>query len=54
MGESPSALQKHFSHITKTQFVAESPKDNEEDDICGVFEMVEGSAGALIKKVLTG
>jgi hypothetical protein len=51
MGEGPPALQKHFSHITKTQFVAEPPKDDEKDDIRRVFEIIEGSAGAFIKNV---
>jgi hypothetical protein len=51
MGEGLPALQEHFSSITKTQFVAEPPKDDEEDDIRRVFEIIEGSVGAFIKNV---
>jgi hypothetical protein len=51
MGEGPPALQKHFGNITKTQFVAQPPQDDEEDDIRRIFKIIEGSAGAFIKKV---
>src|SRR5258708_32361393 len=54
VGESPSTLQKHFSHITKTQFVAQTPNDDKEDDIRRVFEVVEGGARALVKQVFAG
>jgi hypothetical protein len=54
VGKSPSTLQKHFSHITKTQFVAQPPNDDKEDDIRRVFEIVEGGARALVKQVFAG
>jgi hypothetical protein len=54
MGKRPPTLQKHLGHITEAQFVTQPPEDDEENDIRGVFERVERSACALIKKVFAG
>jgi hypothetical protein len=51
MAERPPTLQKHLCHITQTQFVAQSPNHDKEDDICGIFEKVERSTGTFIKKM---
>jgi len=42
MGKGPPTLQEHLSHITEAQFVTQPPEDDEENDIRGVFEIVEG------------
>ena len=50
MGEHKAALQEHLGQITQAQLVAQPPEDNEQDDIGGVFQKVEGGARAFIRK----
>ncbi len=52
--EREAALEKHLRQIAQTQLVAHAPQHHEEDDIGGVFEVIEGRAGTLIEGAPTG
>jgi hypothetical protein len=52
MSELEAALQKHLGEITQAQLVPQPPEDNEQDNIGGVFEKVEGSARAFVESAL--
>jgi hypothetical protein len=52
MRELEAALEKHLSQIAQAQLVPQPPQHNEQDDISGVFEIVEGSSCTLVEGAL--
>ncbi len=52
MGELKAALQKHFGQVTQAQLVPQAPQHDEQDDIGGLFERVEGGSSALVEGAL--
>jgi hypothetical protein len=53
VSERKATHQKHLSHVTQAQFVAESPQHRKQDDIGGEFEMVKRRASSLIENAVT-
>ena len=53
MCERKTSRQKHLSHVTETQFVAEPPQDRKQDDVCREFKIVKGSASSFVEKMLS-
>jgi hypothetical protein len=53
MGKHKATFQKHLSHITETQFVTESPQNDEEDDVCGNLKRVERRASSFVEGTVT-
>jgi len=49
MGELIAQLQEHLGQIARTQLVPEPPEEDHEDDISGVFEIVERSSCTLVE-----
>ena len=54
MGEHPPALQEHFRHITRAQLVPQSPQDHLQDDISGIFQILERGTGAFSEDASAG
>jgi hypothetical protein len=54
VGELEATLKEHLGEVTQAQLVPEAPTDDEEDDIGGQLEEVEGGAGALVEGALAG
>jgi hypothetical protein len=52
MRELEAALEKHLSQIAQAQLVPQPPQHNEQDDISGVFEIVERSSCTLVEGAL--
>jgi hypothetical protein len=53
MREHETAFQKHLSHIMQAQLLAQTPQNNQQNDISRVFQKVERGTGALIEDALT-
>jgi tetratricopeptide (TPR) repeat protein len=51
VGQHKPSLQKHLSQIAQTQLVPKSPEDNEENNIGGVFQKVEGVPVRSLKAI---
>jgi hypothetical protein len=52
--EGKAAREEHLGQVAQAQLVAESPEDDEERDVGGDLQMVEGRARALIEGALAG
>ncbi len=52
MGELEAALEKHFSEIAQAQLVAQPPQHDEQDNISGIFQVVEEGSGTLVEGAL--
>jgi hypothetical protein len=53
MRENKAPLQKHLSHIPQAQRIAQTPEDDEPDNVRGGFERVKRGASSFMKKTLT-
>jgi hypothetical protein len=51
--ECKAALQEHLCQITKAQFVAHAPEDDQQNDVGREFQGVEGSSTSLVAGALT-
>ena len=49
MGELKAALEKLLGQIAQAQFVPQPPQHDEQHDIGGIFQVVEGGSGALVE-----
>ncbi len=54
MSELEAALEKHLRQIAQAQLVAQPPQHNEQDDIGGIFEIVERSSCPLVEGSFAG
>jgi hypothetical protein len=52
VSERKATLEKHLSHITQTQFIAQPPQDCQQDDICRKFKIVKGSASSFVENMV--
>jgi hypothetical protein len=52
--EHKTALQEHLRQITEAQFIAKPPEHDEQDDIGGVFQIVERGPGAFVEDASAG
>jgi hypothetical protein len=49
MRERKAALQNHFSQIAQTQCVPQPPQHDEQDNIGGIFQVVEGGSCTFVE-----
>jgi hypothetical protein len=49
MCERKTSLRKHFSYVTQTQFIAQTPYNREQDNISREFKVVERRASSFIE-----
>ena len=54
MAEDEAALQEHLGQVAQAQFVAQPPQDNQEHNVCGNGEVVEGGAAPLVEAASAG
>jgi hypothetical protein len=52
VSEHKATLQKHLGQIPYAQLLAESPEHDKQDDLGGIFQIVEKGVGAFIEKPL--
>lgn len=52
MGELEASLQEHLGEIPQAQFVAEAIENNEQNNICGILEIIEASTRAFVEGTL--
>jgi hypothetical protein len=52
MGELEAALQKHLGQITQAQLIPQAPENHEQNDISGIFQVVEGSPCTFVEGAL--
>jgi hypothetical protein len=52
MRELEAALQEHLGQIAQAQLVPKSPQHDEQDNIGGVFEIVERGSCTLVEGAL--
>jgi ribosomal protein L27 len=41
MGEDKTTFQKHLGQITQAQFVPQPPQNDEQDNISGIFQIID-------------
>ena len=54
MGQRNAAEQTHLHHISQAQLIAQSPEDDQENQIRGILQEVEGRASAFVERSVTG
>src|SRR5258708_4802466 len=51
MRKRETTFEKHFCEIAQTQFVAQSPENHEQNNVCGEVEGVKGGACSFVEKM---
>ena len=54
MRDLEGAMEEHFSQVAQAEFVAQSPKDDQEHDVGRQLEIVEGRARRFIELASAG